>query len=68
MSSKKRLEELNLEQDLVTTPEDIAALRRTYTQTPMDLEHYLRTLSRLEFPENARHRRKTHKGYEPFSL
>jgi hypothetical protein len=68
MSSKKRLKTLNLEDDLPTTPEDISALRKARLKTSTDLNHYLRTLSRLKLPENLPRRRKTHEGYQPFTL
>lgn len=66
MSSKKRPEFLDLEKDLPTTPEDISALRRAREPKPIDLAHYLRTLSRLKFPHERR--RKIHEGFEPFTL
>jgi hypothetical protein len=68
MSSKKRPETLDLERDLTTTPEDISALRKAHARAPIDLAHYLRTLSRLKFPKKARRHSKTHEGFEPFSL
>jgi hypothetical protein len=68
MSSKKHPEALNLEQDLPTTAEDISALRRARARGSTDLAYYLRTLSRLKLPEKFACRRKTHEGFEPFTL
>jgi hypothetical protein len=68
MSSKKRPETLDLERDLPTTRQDISALRRARSRKSMDLAHYLRTLSRLKLPKNNERRKKTHEGFEPFSL
>jgi hypothetical protein len=62
----KRPEFLDLEKDLPTTPEDIAALRRAREPTPMDMAHYIRALSRLKLPHQRR--RQTHEGFEPFTL
>lgn len=68
MSSKRRPEFLDLEKDLPTTPEDIAALRRARERTVVDMPHYLRTISRLKFHPGVNYRRKTHEGFEPFTL
>ena len=47
MKSNARLDRLDLEQDLPTTAEDVAALRRARTIRPLDLEAYLRFLGQL---------------------
>jgi hypothetical protein len=63
----KRPEPLDLERDLPTTAEDVAALRRIRESRRISFAEYLRFLSRLELPGSA-HRRKTHEGQEPFEL
>jgi hypothetical protein len=59
----------DLEKDLPTTPEDIRALREN---RPTRGEDWLDQLSNLseQFPnaEEARHRRPTFEGCEPFEL
>jgi hypothetical protein len=65
--SSKRSEPLDLERDLPTTAEDVAALRRIRDSRRISFADYLRFLSRLELPAAAR-RRKTHEGQEPFEL
>jgi hypothetical protein len=63
--SSKRSEPLDLERDIPTTPEDVAALRRIKESRRVSFAEYLRFLSRLAPPPV---RRKTHQGYEPFEL
>jgi len=65
--SSKRPEPLDLEKDLPTTAEDVAALRRARERRPLGFVDYLEFLSRLPFPDH-RVRRKTHEGHEPFEL
>lgn len=67
MSSKKP-EPLDLEKDLPTTPEDIAALRHLRWSRRLGFADYLRFLSQLERPAAGAECRKTHEGYEPFEL
>jgi len=64
--SSKRPEPLDLERDLPTTAEDVAALRRIREVRRMSFADYLRFLSRLEPP--SRSPRKTHAGHAPFEL
>ena len=61
-------EPLELERDLPTTAEDVAALRRIRETLRISFAEYLRYLSRLELPPGAARRRKTHEGQEPFEL
>lgn len=58
---------LDLERDLPTTPEDVAALKRIRERPRLEFADYLEFLSRLELPTHGV-RRKTHEGYEPFEL
>jgi hypothetical protein len=66
--SSKRPEPLDLERDLPTTTEDVAALRRIRESRRVPFAEYLRFLSRLQMPDRAARRRKTHEGQEPFEL
>ncbi|MGH9321950.1 MAG: hypothetical protein ACRD3V_18940 [Vicinamibacteria bacterium] len=65
--SSKRAELLDLEKDLPTTPEDVAALRRIRESRRLVFGDYLEWLSRLELPARAS-RRRAHDGYERFEL
>jgi hypothetical protein len=65
--SSKPPEPLDLERDLPTTPEDVAALRRIRESRRTSFAQYLRFLSRLSFP-TAKGPRKNHAGHEPFEL
>ena len=47
MSSSDRSDALDLEHDLPTTTEDVAALRRAKASRPLDLAEYIRFLERL---------------------
>jgi hypothetical protein len=58
---------LDLERDLPTTAEDVAALRRIREGRRMTFVEYLRFLSRQK-PAAGAPRRKTHEGQEPFEL
>ena len=66
--SSKRPEPLDLERDLPTTAEDVAALRRIRESRKISFAEYLRFLSRLRLPTGAARPRKTHEGQEPFEL
>ena len=66
--SSKRPEPLDLERDLPTTAEDVAALRRIREGRRISFAEYLRFLSRLAMPSGEARRRKTHEGQEPFEL
>jgi hypothetical protein len=55
--SSKRSEPLDLERDLPTTAEDVAALRRIRESRQISFADYLRFLSRLELPAAARRRK-----------
>jgi len=61
-------EPLDLERDLPTSVEDVAALRRIRESRRLPFAEYLRFLSRLPGPPGAARRRKTHEGREPFEL
>ena len=65
--SSKHSEPLELERDLPTTPEDVAALKRIREHQQLGFADYLEFLSRLELPTHGV-RRKTHEGFEPFEL
>ncbi len=65
--SSKYSEPLDLDRDLPTTPEDVAALKRIREHQRLGFADYLEFLSRLELPDHGV-RRKTHEGYEPFEL
>jgi hypothetical protein len=69
MSSKKIPDLLDLEKDIPTTPEDVRALREN---RPRPGEDWLDQLSELseQFPnaEEARWKRRTFEGCEPFEL
>ena len=47
MKSNARSDRLDLAQDLPTTAEDNAALRRARTVRPLDIDEYLRFLGQL---------------------
>ena len=66
--SSKRTEPLDLERDLPTTAEDVAALKRIRESRRISFADYLRFLSRQETPVSSTRRRKTHEGQEPFEL
>ena len=65
--SSKHPEPLDLERDLPTTADDVAALRQIRESRRISFADYLRFLSRLELPSGAA-RRRTHEGQEPFEL
>lgn len=47
MSSSDRSDALDLEHDLPTTRQDVAALRRAKASRPLDLAEYIRSLEGL---------------------
>ncbi len=54
MRSNDRCEFLDLERDLPTTAEDIAALRRARLHSTLDLDGYLRFLAQIPLPTLAK--------------
>ena len=66
MSSKP--EPLDLERDLPTTAEDVAALKRIRESRRISFADYLLFLSRQKPPDGTTRRRKTHEGQERFEL
>jgi hypothetical protein len=69
MSSKKTFELLDLERDIPTTPEDVAALRRNRPPADPDILRHLDRLRADRLPgAPPRPRRKTFGGCEPFEL
>ena len=69
MSSAERPDWLDLERDLPTTAEDVAALRLLRRHTAMDLDSYFRFLR--SFPAATVEElaaRKGPRGREPFTL
>jgi hypothetical protein len=66
--SSKRAEPLELERDLPTTPEDVAALQRVRESRRLEFREYLRWLSGLQWPRAAARPRRTLQGFEPFEL
>jgi hypothetical protein len=69
MSSKKLSELLDFERDLPTTSEDVRALRENRPKAGDDWLEQLQSLAD-QFPpsEEARRRRRTFAGCEPFEL
>lgn len=69
MSSSDDFDLLNLERDIPTTPEDIRALRENRPRMPENWWDVLtRASEQLPGVEEARKRRKTFEGWEPFEL
>ena len=68
MSSSGRSELLDLERDLPTTPEDVAALRRARQPVRLDTAAYLRFLASLPAPPGLDLRARRGPGGEPFDL
>jgi hypothetical protein len=66
--SSKRAEPLDLERDLPTTPEDVAALKRIRESHRLEFREYLVWLSRFQWPREAANRKRTHRELEPFEL
>ncbi len=69
MNSKRPFEQLDLERDLPTTPEDVRALRENRPKGGADWLGQLQSLAD-QFPlsEEARRRKRTFAGCEPFEL
>ncbi len=70
MSSSDRSDALDLEHDLPTTRQDVAALRRARASISLDLAEYIRFLERLASQDSRsieRTRRGPH-GHHPFEL
>lgn len=70
MSSSDHSDALDLEHDLPTTSQDVAALRRARASRPLDFAEYIRFLERLapqRSPSAERTRRGPH-GDHPFEL
>lgn len=69
MRSSDRSEMLDLERDLPTTAEDVAALRRVRMLPPLDLDSYLRFLAQLPPPAVVERRpERRRKEMPPFEL
>lgn len=66
--SSKIPEPFDLERDVPTTAEDVAALRRIRVSRRLSFSEYLSFVSRLRMPEGASRERRTHEGCEPFEL
>lgn len=57
-SSNRHSDRLNLERDLPTTPDDVAAQRRLRAPRPLTFEGYLRFLAGFASPSRDELRRK----------
>lgn len=69
MSSKKTFELLDLERDIPTTPEDVAALRRNRPPADPEILLHLERLRADRLPgAQPPPRRKTFRGGAPFEL
>ena len=69
MRSSDRSKALDLDRDLPTTAEDVAALRRVSRLQPLDLDAYLRFLSQLPaLPATSLRARHCPKDDLPFEL
>ena len=69
MSSSDDFDLLDLERDIPTTPEDIQALRENRPRMPENWWDVLTEASeQLPGVQEARKRRKTFEGWEPFEL
>jgi hypothetical protein len=66
--SSKRPEPLDLERDLPTTAEDVAALKTIRESRRISFADYLNFLSRQKPSGASGRRRKTHDGDDPFEL
>jgi hypothetical protein len=69
MPSRDRSKDLDLERDLPTTPQDVAALRRAAALGCRDFDEYLLFLAQLPplSPDDLR-RRRIPRGDPPFEL
>jgi hypothetical protein len=69
MRSSDRSRAIDLDQDLPTTEEDVAALRRVSALTSLDLDGYLRFLAELPAPRSGVPRsRRRPRSVVPFEL
>ena len=70
MSSCDRSDALDLEHDLPTTTQDVAALRRAKASRPLDLAEYIRFLELLasQDPRSVERTRSGPHGNHPFEL
>ena len=70
MSSSDRSDALDLEHDLPTTTQDVAALRRAKASRPLDLAEYIRFLERLasQGSRSVEHTRRGPRVDHPFEL
>jgi hypothetical protein len=69
VSSKTKIPEpFDLERDVPTTEEDVAALRRIRESRKLSFAEYLRFVSRLPMSEDASRSIRTHEDQEPFEL
>lgn len=68
MSSSERWPLLNLGERLVTTPEDVEALRRARRPAPMSPEDFARFLAAFTVSHEALRQRRGPRGPEPFEL
>jgi hypothetical protein len=69
MRSSERSPAIDLERDLPTTTEDVAALRRARTLVPLDMAGYLRFLAQLpQLPYAALAARRRRAPDVPFEL
>ncbi|HXV62346.1 MAG TPA: hypothetical protein VEK15_16715 [Vicinamibacteria bacterium] len=59
---------MDLDRDLPTTPEDVAALRRIRESRRMSFADALHWLSRHDVPSGSERKRRTHEGHKPFEL
>lgn len=69
MKSNGCSDRLNLDRDLPTTPDDVAALRRVRVPPPMTLAEYFRFLAGFpEVPNEELRSRRGPRGGVPFEL
>ena len=68
MSSSDSGDVLDLDRDLPTTAEDIAALNRLRYGRRLTFDQYLECLAALDAPSPARRRSRRAPGGEPFQL
>jgi hypothetical protein len=69
MKSSGSVEPLDLDRDLPTAPEDIAALRKLRGRPRLDFDGYLRFLASFDAPSAAELRaRRGPRGDRPFDL
>jgi hypothetical protein len=69
MSSKEPPKLLDFERDIPTTPEDIRALRENRPKLdPTWIDRLTEVVAQLPNVDEARRRRRTFEGFEPFEL